>query len=222
MFDRIASIIENPLQLLYILPAILVSLSVHEWAHAFAAYKLGDDTARNLGRMTINPLKHIHPVGFIMLIIVGFGFAKPVPVNPRNFKHLRRDDIIVSLAGVTTNILMAFLGAGIFTLIVRMANGALNEAIFGFLTYFIIINITLCLFNLIPIPPLDGSHVLFSLFPRSQTLHSVQLFFQRYGFMLLFLLLFWGGFGDFLGTASYAVFKFFLSLFGFPAGVFWL
>ena len=87
--SRIAQIFQNPLQLLYTLPAILIGLTVHEWAHAYAAYRLGDPTARNLGRMTLNPLAHIDIFGFIMLILVGFGWAKPVPVNPRNFKNLQ-------------------------------------------------------------------------------------------------------------------------------------
>ena len=106
--SRIAQLFQNPLQFLYILPAILIGLTVHEWAHAYAAYRLGDPTAKNLGRMTLNPLAHIDPIGFAMLLLVGFGWAKPVPVSPRNFKHYRRDDIIVSLAGITMNILIAF------------------------------------------------------------------------------------------------------------------
>ena len=92
-----------------VLPAILIGLTVHEWAHAYAAYRLGDPTARNLGRMTLNPLAHVDLFGFLMLLLVGFGWAKPVPVNPRNFKNYRRDDIIVSLAGIFTNVVIAFL-----------------------------------------------------------------------------------------------------------------
>ena len=87
--SRLAQLFQNPLQFLYILPAILIGLTVHEWAHAYAAYRLGDPTAKNLGRMTLNPLAHIDPIGFVMLLLVGFGWAKPVPVTPRNFKNYR-------------------------------------------------------------------------------------------------------------------------------------
>ena len=96
------------MELLYRMPAILVALAFHEWAHAYAAYRLGDPTAYNLGRMTLNPLAHIDPWGFVMLALFRFGWAKPVPINPRNFKNYRRDEIIVGLAGVVTNLLLAF------------------------------------------------------------------------------------------------------------------
>ena len=95
------------------MPGRLFSLSCHEWAHAYAAYRSRDPTAKNLGRMTLDPAKHIDPIGFIIWLFVGFGWAKPVPVNPRNFKKYVRDDIIVSLAGVTTNFILAFLFLGI-------------------------------------------------------------------------------------------------------------
>ena len=92
---------------LYSLPGILVGLSFHEWGHAYAAYKRGDPTARNLGRMTVNPLAHIDPLGFLSLLILGFGWAKPVPVSTRNFKSPRKDELIVSLAGITVNLILA-------------------------------------------------------------------------------------------------------------------
>ena len=91
---------------LYGLPCILVGLSFHEWGHAYAAYKRGDPTARNLGRMTVNPLAHIDPLGFLSLLILGFGWAKPVPVSTRNFKSPRKDELIVSLAGITVNLIL--------------------------------------------------------------------------------------------------------------------
>ncbi len=91
---------------LYSLPGILVGLSFHEWGHAYAAYKRGDPTARNLGRMTVNPLAHIDPLGFLSLLILGFGWAKPVPVSTRNFKSPRKDELIVSLAGITVNLIL--------------------------------------------------------------------------------------------------------------------
>lgn len=102
------------MELLYRMPAILVALAFHEWAHAYAAYKLGDPTAYNLGRMTLNPLAHIDLIGLIMMMLVRFGWAKPVPVSTRNFKHPRRDEIIVSLAGVAMNLVLAFVTMLIF------------------------------------------------------------------------------------------------------------
>ena len=114
MFGRLSSILQDPLSLLYTLPAIIIGLTVHEWAHAFAADKLGDPTAKNLGRMTLNPFAHIDLFGFLCLLVVGFGWAKPVPVNPRNFKNYRRDDIIVSLAGIAMNLVVAFFATILF------------------------------------------------------------------------------------------------------------
>lgn len=197
MFSRFAQLFQNPLQLLYVLPAIIVGLTVHEWAHAYAAYRLGDPTARNLGRMTLNPLAHIDPIGFIMLLVVGFGWARPVPINPRNFKHYKRDDIIVSLAGIFTNLLTAFLFSFIYVAgVLKWGLGA-NEAFTSIFGAFITINLALAIFNLIPIPPLDGSHVLEALlirkFPR------FFMFLRQYGQWILLVLLVFGAFSTILG-----------------------
>lgn len=101
------------LEMLYRVPGIIVAISFHECAHAYAAYKCGDPTARNLGRMTLNPLAHFDPIGIVMMLLVRFGWAKPVPINTRNFKNPRKDELIVSLAGVATNLIIAFLTLGV-------------------------------------------------------------------------------------------------------------
>jgi Zn-dependent protease len=173
--------------------AIIISLAFHEWAHAYAAYKLGDPTARNLGRMTINPLAHIDIIGFLALLIVRFGWAKPVPINPRNFKKPRRDEIIVSVAGVCTNLLLAFiaLGIGIAFGVLLVYDGYLfsDGKFMGMLaSNFVFINLALFVFNLIPVPPLDGYHVLQNLLIRHIN-YRFFAFIERYSFIILIVLL---------------------------------
>jgi len=175
------------LDLLYRLPAILVALSFHEWAHAYSAYRLGDPTAYNMGRMTINPLAHLDLVGFLMLVLVRFGWAKPVPVSIRNFKNPRKDEVIVSLAGVATNLALAFVSLGVSIVVTDVAgyhNAALNTILFNFF----FINIGLCVFNLLPIPPLDGYRVVAALLMRKVGYKPFE-FLERYGFIILIALL---------------------------------
>lgn len=180
---------EGVLQILYRVPAILVALSFHEWAHAWAAYRRGDPTARNLGRMTLNPIAHIDPLGLIMLLLVRFGWAKPVPINPRNFQNPRRDEIYVSLAGVTVNLLLAFVSYGLLyaTWLLEVYNVALQQILINF--YFI--NLGLLVFNLVPIPPLDGYHVFRNLLIRPLG-YQFFAFLDRYGSYILIVLLLTG------------------------------
>jgi len=185
--SRISQLIQNPLQFFYVLPAIIFGLTIHEWAHAYVAYRLGDPTARNMGRMTLNPIAHIDPFGFIMLILVGFGWAKPVPVNSRNFKNFKRDDILVSLAGIGMNLLVAFVFSFIYVAGFLKWGLGTNEAFASIIGSFITINLALAIFNLIPIYPLDGSHVaeslLMSKIPRAF------MFLRQYGQIILLVLL---------------------------------
>ncbi|MDL2234795.1 site-2 protease family protein [Christensenellaceae bacterium OttesenSCG-928-L17] len=190
---RLSGLINDPMgflmDLLYTLPAIIIGLSMHEWAHAYVAYRLGDPTARNLGRLTINPAKHLDPLGFLSLVIFGIGWAKPVPINPRNFKNYRRDDIFVSLAGVTMNFLLAV----VFYLILfaYWVFGGGNYHIEMIIFYVVYINLVLMIFNLIPIPPLDGSHILESLLIR-RVGPKPFLFLNQYGRYILLVLVFTG------------------------------
>lgn len=161
------------------LPIVLLSLSLHETAHGFAAWRLGDPTARSLGRLTLNPIKHLNPIGALCMVLTGFGWANPVPINSRYFKKPRRDIALTSLAGPLSNLLLAI----VFLLLYRFvgyellwkqvyldpAASAFGRNVAYYLILFfqmgISMNISLALFNLFPIPPLDGSRILFSLLP---------------------------------------------------------
>lgn len=148
------------ISLLYCLPGILIGLSFHEFAHAYAAHKMGDDTALSLGRMTVNPLAHVDPIGMACMVLLGFGWAKPVPVNPNNFVGNRKKaDIIVSLAGITMNFAIALITLFLVYFLVYIFK-VTNDVVINILQCIISVNVCLMIFNLIPVPPLDGSHVL--------------------------------------------------------------
>ncbi len=176
--------------LLLTLPAVLWAISFHEFCHGWAAKLVGDPTAERSGRLSLNPLDHFDLVGTLMLLLVGFGWAKPVPINTRYFRHPRRDLVIVSLAGVAGNVLTAvvcvlflrFLGEGWY----RIA----GQAGITVLAQMININMGLAAFNLIPIPPLDGSKVLEAFLPFRFLRHYYWL--ERYGMIILLVLLMTG------------------------------
>jgi Zn-dependent protease len=182
------------------LPVMFLSLSLHETAHGFAAYKLGDPTAKNLGRLTLNPFKHLDPIGFLCMMLAGFGWAKPVPINSRNFKKPRRDIAISSIAGPVSNLLLAF----VFAIAYRIVDEPLARIIYtadtisggtaGRLAMYALtiiflairLNINLAVFNLLPIPPLDGSKILYMFLPPKVYFKIAP--YERYisiGFMLL-------------------------------------
>jgi Zn-dependent protease len=164
---------------------ILFALPFHEFAHAFTAVKLGDPTPRNEGRYTLNPFVHIDPIGAVLIFLVGFGWARPVRWNPRNIHiDLRLGSILVAIAGPLSNLLLAFLSL----LLLRLSYGVLGGAGDQLLSFFAYINVLLFVFNLIPIPPLDGSHVLFALLPSSaqRAFYSI----AQYGTLLLFAVIF--------------------------------
>ena len=179
--------------MLLTLPGIIIGLTFHEYAHAYVSYKLGDPTPKNQGRVTISPFAHIDPLGFIMLLLFRFGYGKPVMINPNNYKDRRKGEILVSLAGVTMNFIVAVVCALIYYLLIKFQVLAFGSVIRIMLQYTIIININLMVFNLLPIPPLDGYKVVRNLLIGKidvGKLWQFESFFNRYGFIILFILLY--------------------------------
>lgn len=158
------------MQLLAVSIIVFLVMPLHEFAHGFIAYKLGDNTAKNMGRLRFSPTAHIDPIGALMILFVGFGWAKPVPVNPRNFKNPKAGMAITALAGPVSNIIAAFIGTILFYVNILIAENAILplfvcELLYVLFSYFISVNVSLAVFNLIPIPPLDGSKILFAFLP---------------------------------------------------------
>ena len=201
---------------LYLLPAILIGLSFHEFAHAAAAYALGDQTPKLQGRVTINPIAHVDPFGFIALIFIGFGWGRPVQVNPMNFKNMRRDGIIVDLAGVTMNFILAILFAGVFKLLIlwnpAFMSTYMGNVIVELIYNIIMINIVLMLFNLLPVPPLDGFGIITEVFD----LRKRPFYYQLYnnGFVILLLLMMFDVTEKVLVPAVGFVLRFVFSIYG--------
>lgn len=162
---RGASGIEVVILFLARLFVVFCTLPVHEYAHALVADKLGDKTARLSGRLTLNPMAHIDILGAVMILFVGFGYAKPVPVNPRNFKNPKKGMALTALAGPFANILMAIIFMFLANVFSLFGNSIFVQAFYIFFTFAASINVGLAVFNLIPIPPLDGSRVLELLIP---------------------------------------------------------
>jgi Zn-dependent protease len=190
---------------------LLLSLTVHEWAHAWSAHRLGDDTAATQGRLTLNPIAHIDPVGTLILPLLGvpFGWAKPVPVNPTRFRrdvNMKTGMMITAAAGPLANIALAVLSAIAIGLVARFAPQALAAgsglSLMSLLTTMLIVNVTLAIFNLIPIPPLDGSRVVDGLIPYSWRPHWESI--VRLSPLLLIGVMFFGG-RIIAGPASYVM-----------------
>ncbi|MGI6434903.1 MAG: site-2 protease family protein [Syntrophomonadaceae bacterium] len=177
---------------LIFLPAILIAITFHEYAHGWVAYVLGDDTPRLQGRLTINPLPHIDWVGFFMLLIFHFGWAKPVQINPNNFKNVsfKQGMMLVSLAGPGMNMLLALLGLILIRLLIPFHGSEGFDIALQLLEPLVTINIILAAFNLIPLPPLDGSKILAGLLPDVGTRFIYAL--EQYGVVILLLLIMTG------------------------------
>lgn len=161
--------------------AVLVAIIPHEMAHGFAAYLCGDETAKNDGRLSLNPLHHLDPIGTICLILFKFGWAKPVMINPNNFRNRKVGTFFVSIAGVTVNFILAIIS------VVLIKHINVNKFFYELLMNIFWFNIVLGVFNLIPIPPLDGSKLLFSFLPLKYEYYLIR--YERYGYILILLLI---------------------------------
>lgn len=200
--------------------AIIISLSIHEWGHAFAAHLNGDDTARNYGRMTLNPLAHIDPRGLIFLLLIGFGWAKPVPVNSRNYKNYRLGEFTVSFAGIFMNLVLALLAAAGHIIYAYVCIKKGSEPSMNLIMFFDILgmlNCSLAVFNLIPVYPLDGSHIFELIFgklvgPKVLNWMHRNGTFILYGVLILSVVLSYVTDFSLIGDAAYGIFSLFIKL----------
>jgi len=177
------------LSTLLMMPAILIGLSFHEFAHAYVANKLGDPTPKRQGRVTVNPMAHIDPIGLLCLIFIGFGWGMPVQINPRYFKNTRRDELLVAISGVAMNLALAIAFAGLTKLIevfaLEFALSSVGALVVEALLYVVKINLVLMVFNLLPVPPLDGFNIVTQIFNLKQS----DLYYKIYDKGLVILLI---------------------------------
>ncbi|MDH4010688.1 MAG: site-2 protease family protein [Desulfobacterales bacterium] len=203
--------------LLLIAPPILLALTFHEYAHAYMAYRYGDDTARQSGRLTLNPLRHLDPLGTIMIFIVHFGWAKPVPVNPNRLRNPKKDMLWISAAGPLANMVLALASGLLIRVLLTIGVTPDRHTAIGLLFFMVImslqINLALAIFNILPIAPLDGSKILFALLPVRY--EKLIYFLERYGpFILIGLIIFSQATGvSFLGGLIWPFVDFFRTLF---------
>jgi len=179
------------IEMIKIMPAAIIGLTVHEFSHAYTAFRLGDDTAKDQGRLTLNPLKHIDWMGFFLIVIAGFGWAKPVIFNPDNLKHKHRDEILISIAGPLSNLVIAllfFMVARVLFFFEYFNNTDFGLGVVNLIVVWGVINISLFIFNLLPLPPLDGSHLYLTFLKETNPRLMMNLY--KYGTLaLLFLII---------------------------------
>lgn len=177
------------IEIIYLALTLAIAFSVHEFAHAYSAYKFGDNTAAKQGRLTLNPIKHLDPIGTILFFIVGFGWARPVPVNRFNFKNPRVAGIIVSVLGPISNLLLAFVGVLLLSVLIQFdASSNYVITLTQFLGVFVRVNVLLFIFNLIPLPPLDGYRIIEDLMPNR--IRPTLAKFEPYGAIVFLILVF--------------------------------
>lgn len=187
--------------MIYRVPALLFALVVHEYAHAMAADSMGDPTPRYAGRLTFNPMMHVDFLGLFMLALAGFGWAKPVPINSNNFRDRKMGIIKVSLAGPGANLFLCFLAALVGALLLRF--NLMTQTVFNFLQWIMLYNVWFAFFNLIPVPPLDGSKLVMEFMP-AKYLYQYAETVERYGFFILMALVFSGVVGMIINPLAQA------------------
>ena len=174
-------------QTITLIPGIIIAMSFHEFAHAYVAHLMGDDTAKRAGRLTLDPISHINPLGFMMLLIGGFGWAKPVPINENNFRNRKLGVFLVSIAGVTMNIIIATLTLIIISLTQNVFSSPQYYEVMNSIVW---LNIAFASFNLLPIPPLDGSKILAAILQANK--RYILYRFENYGFIIMIILIMTG------------------------------
>ncbi len=200
--------IQNIIPRLISLPFLLISIILHEIAHGLVAYWQGDKTAKDAGRLTLNPIKHIDPIGALCMIFAPFGWAKPVPINPFRMKKPKLGMVLCSIAGPLCNLLLAFVATLIYVPVFEATGGA--ELVVEAFGYFISLNCVLAVFNLIPFPPLDGSKVLFAVLPERTYFRYMQ--YEKYGIIILLILVYFGAFTSYINVVASYIFGFFLEI----------
>lgn len=215
--------IDALLETVYMIPGLIIGLTFHEFAHAQMAYSLGDNTPKVQGRVSLNPMKHIEPIGLISLILIGFGWGRPVEINPYNFKKPRRDEFLVSIAGVVTNFILAIVFMGVLALIINFTDlfyvegsyvyysNESSKIIFQILQQVVLINLVLMIFNLLPVPPLDGFNIVTALFDLKK--HSWWYKVYQFGFPILMILIILGVTNRVLWPILNATYSFIFNIF---------